>query len=82
MIPSCPVHVYTRFTAIFYGVHFIFSVQVIQALVNLINEPEPEHPLRADLAGPTTHLSRGIYCVFRLCPSNPSGCHVLWLRKL
>jgi len=24
--------------------------QVIQALVNLVNEPEPEHPLRADLA--------------------------------
>ena len=26
------------------------NVQVIQALVNLVNEPEPEHPLRADLA--------------------------------
>ncbi len=25
-------------------------MQVIQALVNLVNEPEPEHPLRADLA--------------------------------
>jgi ubiquitin-conjugating enzyme E2 L3 len=24
--------------------------QVIQALVALVNEPEPEHPLRADLA--------------------------------
>jgi len=24
--------------------------QVIQALVNLVNEPEPDHPLRADLA--------------------------------
>ena len=24
--------------------------QVIQALVNLINEPEPDHPLRGDLA--------------------------------
>jgi ubiquitin-conjugating enzyme E2 L3 len=24
--------------------------QVIQALVNLVNDPEPEHPLRADLA--------------------------------
>ncbi len=24
--------------------------QVIQALVSLINEPEPDHPLRADLA--------------------------------
>jgi hypothetical protein len=26
-------------------------MQVIQALVNLVNEPEPEHPLRAALAG-------------------------------
>ena len=26
-------------------------VEVIQALVNLVNEPEPEHPLRAALAG-------------------------------
>lgn len=25
--------------------------QVIQALVSLVNDPEPEHPLRADLAG-------------------------------
>ena len=25
--------------------------QVIQSLVNLVNDPEPEHPLRADLAG-------------------------------
>lgn len=25
-------------------------VAVIQALVALVNEPEPEHPLRADLA--------------------------------
>ena len=24
--------------------------QVIQALVNLVNEPEPDHPLRGDLA--------------------------------
>ncbi|XP_042220472.1 ubiquitin-conjugating enzyme E2 L3 isoform X1 [Homarus americanus] len=24
--------------------------QVIEALINLVNEPEPEHPLRADLA--------------------------------
>ncbi|KAK9496560.1 hypothetical protein O3M35_012507 [Rhynocoris fuscipes] len=24
--------------------------QVIQALINLVNEPEPDHPLRADLA--------------------------------
>ena len=24
--------------------------EVIQALVNLINDPEPDHPLRADLA--------------------------------
>lgn len=28
---------------------FIF-VTVIQALVALVNDPEPEHPLRADLA--------------------------------
>ncbi len=26
------------------------AFQVIQALVSLINEPEPDHPLRADLA--------------------------------
>ena len=29
---------------------FKFRLQVIQALVALINEPEPEHPLRGDLA--------------------------------
>ena len=29
---------------------FAFCLQVIQALVALINEPEPEHPLRGDLA--------------------------------
>ena len=27
-----------------------FFIQVIQALVSLINEPEPDHPLRGDLA--------------------------------
>lgn len=26
------------------------SFQVIQALIALINDPEPEHPLRSDLA--------------------------------
>ena len=26
------------------------DVQVVQALIALINDPEPEHPLRADLA--------------------------------
>ena len=25
--------------------------QVLQSLVSLVNDPEPEHPLRADLAG-------------------------------
>ena len=28
----------------------IFSISVLQSLVSLIHEPEPEHPLRADLA--------------------------------
>ena len=28
----------------------VFSTQVIQALVSLIEQPEPEHPLRGDLA--------------------------------
>lgn len=27
-----------------------FWFTVIEALINLVNEPEPEHPLRADLA--------------------------------
>ena len=31
--------------------------QVIQSLVNLVNDPEPEHPLRADLAGKLTKTS-------------------------
>ena len=30
--------------------------QVIQSLVSLVNDPEPEHPLRADLAGRKTTL--------------------------
>jgi hypothetical protein len=30
---------------------FSLLMKVIQALVNLVNEPEPEHPLRAALAG-------------------------------
>lgn len=29
---------------------FIFLILVIQALVALVNDPEPEHPLRAELA--------------------------------
>ena len=33
---------------------FISFCQVIQALVALVNAPEPEHPLRADLAGSTS----------------------------
>lgn len=28
----------------------IFFILVIQALIELVNDPEPEHPLRADLA--------------------------------
>lgn len=28
----------------------VASISVIEALINLVNEPEPEHPLRADLA--------------------------------
>lgn len=31
-------------------INFYFIFQVIQALVALVNDPEPEHPLRADLA--------------------------------
>lgn len=27
-----------------------FTLAVIQALIALVNDPEPEHPLRADLA--------------------------------
>ena len=30
--------------------------QVIQALVSLVNDPEPDHPLRADLAGDESFL--------------------------
>ena len=30
--------------------------QVIQALVSLVNDPEPDHPLRADLAGDNSFL--------------------------
>ena len=29
---------------------FVLSFPVIQALVALVNDPEPDHPLRADLA--------------------------------
>ena len=29
---------------------WLLFFKVIQALVSLINEPEPDHPLRADLA--------------------------------
>ena len=28
----------------------LFSLSVIQSLIALVNDPEPEHPLRADLA--------------------------------
>jgi Ubiquitin-protein ligase len=28
----------------------MFYLSVIQALIALVNDPEPEHPLRADLA--------------------------------
>lgn len=28
----------------------LFNFPVIQALIALVNDPEPEHPLRADLA--------------------------------
>ena len=34
----------------FNKVCLFFSVSVIQSLVALVNDPEPEHPLRADLA--------------------------------
>lgn len=29
---------------------FVFHFAVIQSLVALVNDPEPDHPLRADLA--------------------------------
>lgn len=32
--------------------------QVIQSLVALVNDPEPEHPLRADLAEGLFHVMR------------------------
>ena len=31
-------------------IHVFFHSVVIQALVALVNDPEPDHPLRADLA--------------------------------
>ena len=31
--------------------------QVIQSLVGLVNDPEPDHPLRADLAGSRASIS-------------------------
>lgn len=37
--------------------------QVIQSLVALVNDPEPEHPLRADLA-------EGIVTIFEKTKSN------------
>jgi ubiquitin-conjugating enzyme E2 L3 len=35
--------------------------QVIQALVSLINEPEPDHPLRGDLAEEYTKDRKKFY---------------------
>ena len=29
---------------------YLLSLSVIQSLIALVNDPEPEHPLRADLA--------------------------------
>ena len=29
---------------------YLFYLSVIQSLIALVNDPEPEHPLRADLA--------------------------------
>lgn len=29
---------------------YVFKLIVIQALIALVNDPEPDHPLRADLA--------------------------------
>lgn len=37
------------YASYFWNLPFVFKL-VIQALVALVNEPEPEHPLRADLA--------------------------------
>lgn len=33
-----------------YNATLFFTFSVIQALIALVNDPEPEHPLRADLA--------------------------------
>ena len=38
-----------------------FAFQVIQALVSLINEPEPDHPLRGDLAEEYTKDRKKFY---------------------
>ena len=35
--------------------------QVIQSLVGLVNDPEPEHPLRADLAGNRIFTLKGLH---------------------
>ena len=40
------------------GLWLFSRPQVIQALVSLVNSPEPEHPLRADLAGLTYKMLR------------------------
>ena len=46
-----------------YLVHFsqLFLLSVIQALVLLINEPEPEHPLRGDLAEEYTKNKKAFF---------------------
>ena len=37
--------------------------QVIQSLVGLVNDPEPDHPLRADLAGEKRVIAKLDICV-------------------
>lgn len=40
----------TLFTAVFTWIIICCFITVIQALIALVNDPEPEHPLRAELA--------------------------------
>ena len=39
--------------------------QVLQSLVSLVNDPEPEHPLRADLAGGRCTDHRSTFISFK-----------------
>lgn len=45
---SCEILLHIYVTGVYSCVFLFFAV--IQALVALVNDPEPEHPLRAELA--------------------------------